>query len=84
MAKKQPTYVAFIGLWKAFPSTNRKALLVQLHKAGVRGTLWRVLQEMGAGAVSEVHRDRHKSRRHSVESGLREGSVLSPGHQQLL
>ena len=40
MAKKQPTYVAFIDLWKAFPSTNRAALLVQLHGAGVRGSLW--------------------------------------------
>ena len=79
MAQKQPTYVAFIDLWKAFPSTNRKALLVQLHEAGVRGSLWRMLQEMGAGAVNEVHRDGHKSRRYSVDSGLREGSVLSPG-----
>ena len=79
MAKKQPTYVAFIDLWKAFPSTNRAALLVQLHGAGVRGSLWRMLQEMGAGAVNEVHRDGHRSRQYSVESGLREGSVLSPG-----
>ena len=34
---------------------------------------------MGAGAVNKVHRDGHKSRQYSVESGLREGSVLSPG-----
>ena len=71
--------MAFIDLWKAFPSSNRAALLVQLRRAGVGGSLWRMLQEMGAGAVNEVHMDGHQSRPYPVDNGLREGSVLSPG-----
>ena len=42
-------YVAFIDLWRAFPSTNRDALLVRLWQAGVRGHSWRCLRDLGRG-----------------------------------
>ena len=76
---RKPLFVAFVDLWKAFPSTNRKALLVRLQQAGICGKLWRIHRDLGRGLLNYIMSNGVKSDCYEVDNGLREGSSLSPG-----
>ena len=53
-------------------------MLAALAKAGVRGKMWRMVDRMYASTRTRITIDGEMSSEYSVESGLREGSVLSP------
>ena len=78
LAQGLPLYAAFIDLWKAFPSTNRRALACRLHNTSVRGRMWRILDDLGTDLENYVTYAGATSARYSVSDGLREGSSISP------
>ena len=45
-AHGRPTYACFVDCRKAFPSVFKAGMLVKLHRQGVRGKFWRMLQSM--------------------------------------
>ena len=57
---------------------NRAAMLAALDNAGVDGRMWRIVDRMYASTKTRITLDGKLSREYSVDSGLREGSVLSP------
>jgi len=88
--KGQNTYVAFLDIRKAFPTTFRAAMLTRLHKllsklpGGLdqrKSKIWRIIHNMYENVFSFVRVDNDvvaDSDEYEVSHGVREGSVLSP------
>ena len=72
------TYVAFIDIRKAYPTVYRPALLYKLHKMGVTGHMYRAVEAMYHKVQNQIHMAGASSDPYTIETGLREGSVLSP------
>ena len=77
-APGKPLYVAFVDLWKAFPSANRNSVLHLMTEVDLKGRLWRVVRDMGLGLTNYITFAGVRSEPYKVTQGLREGSVLSP------
>ena len=72
------TYCAFLDIRKAYPTMWRGGMLHALAKAGIGGRMWRMVDRMYASTKTQITMDGQMSTEYAVESGLREGSVLSP------
>jgi hypothetical protein len=46
-----PTYLAFIGVKKAFPSAFKAGILVKLYRLGITGKCWCMLRSMYSSTV---------------------------------
>ena len=68
---------AFVDVEKAYDTVWRTALLVKLHKAGVRGRLFRWLRDFLSGRSQRVLLDGSASSWRTLEDGVPQGSVLS-------
>ena len=88
-ARKQeghPTYTCFVDCRKAFPSVFKAGLLYKLHRMGVRGKYWRMVTAMYekittrvlTGHEDEIPPSEMESLYYEVNTGVREGSILSP------
>ena len=72
------TFTAFIDIRKAYPTMYRPAMLTKLKKAGINGYLFRAVESMYHTVESYIQVDDAASDKYQIETGLREGSVLSP------
>ena len=86
-AANRPTYVCFVDVRKAFPSVFKAGLLFKLHQIGVRGRYWRMIKSMYASISTriltgsgdaELGTEELESLYYDVDTGVREGSILSP------
>ena len=81
-----PTYLAFIDVKKAFPSAFKAGILVKLYRLGITGKCWRMLRSMYStvhsriltGQESSFSEEELEALYYKIETGLREGSILSP------
>ena len=83
------TYVAFLDVRKAYPTTRRSAMLGRLFdklarapggSANSRPLIWSAIERMlrEENCKSRILLDTVESSEYTVGHGLREGSVLSP------
>ena len=81
-----PTYACFIDCRKAFPSVFKAGLLVKLHRMGIRGKTWKMIRQMYQQIQTRIltgHDDSLAAADleglfYTVNTGVREGSILSP------
>ena len=71
-------FMCLYDLQKAFHSVEYPVLLKKPFDAGVHGKLWRLLKNWYEGGSCRVKLDDRLSGRFFVESGVKQGSVLSP------
>lgn len=76
--RSQCTYAAFLDIRKAYPTMHRATMLSSLAKVGIDGNVWKLIDRMYSGTVSQVQIDGRLSDKYEVNVGLREGSVISP------
>ena len=72
------TYTAFIDIRKAYPTVHRPAMFSKLKQAGIGGHLFRAIEAMYHNVQSSVQVGGATSAPYTIETGVREGSVLSP------
>jgi hypothetical protein len=80
-----PTHLALIGVTKAFPSAFKAGILVKLYRLGITGKCWRMLSNMYStvhsriltGQESDFSEEELEQLYYEIETGLREGSILS-------
>ena len=70
--------LCFIDLSKAYDSVNREALMAVLRKYGVPGHTVSLVEQMYAGTWCRVKLEGEVSERFEVQTGVRQGCVLSP------
>ena len=70
--------LCFIDLSKAYDSVSREALMAVLRKYGVPGHTVSLVEQMYAGTWCRVKLEGEVSERFEVQTGVRQGCVLSP------
>ena len=81
---KKGTFCCFIDVKKAFDRVFRAGLWKRLAEEGVRGKLWRVLKSIYETVESCVVIDGRLSDWFPIDTGVRQGCVLSPLLRSLL
>ena len=76
--KSKKAYVAFLDVRKAFDTVWQAGLLVKLHQKGIKGHLWRLINNWYRTASSTVLWAQQASRPFNIRQGVRQGGVLSP------
>ena len=74
----RPTLVTFIDARKAYDTVWREGNYVRLHDLGVRGKLWRQLQEMNSNPKSKFRLPFGETEWFHVSRGVAQGAVESP------
>ena len=75
---KHVTIALFLDLKAAFDKVNKTALLIKLHKIGIRGRLANFTQEFLKDRTFQVRCGNTYSPTYTQDHGLPQGSVLSP------
>ena len=71
-------YVFFLDVKKAYDTVWRKGLLFKLHALGIRGSMYRLLENLYTGTTSTVVGGAGvESREFVIEEGVRQGDPLS-------
>ena len=71
------TYVAFLDTRQAFDTVLRKGLMYKLHKLGITGKVWSLIDDCYINTESCIIVNQTKSRWFMVNQGVRQGGVLS-------
>ena len=71
------TYCAFLDIRKAFDVAWREGALLKLHRAGVTGDLWHLVDDFVTGRSAAVRVDSCLSDVWSVDDGVGQGAVVS-------
>ena len=71
------TYVAFLDTRQAFDTVWRKGLMYKLHKLGITGKVWSLIDDCHINTESCIIVNQTKSRWFMVNQGVRQGGVLS-------
>jgi len=74
----QETYICFIDIQKAYDRVWRDGLWEKLYEYGMKGKMWRVLKNIYDTVESSVLVNEGQSRFFDVDTGLRQGCLLSP------
>jgi hypothetical protein len=72
------TLALFVDVRKAYDTVWRERAYVDLHRAGIRGKLWRQLQAMQANMKRKVRTPAGDTPSFGVERGAAQGAVESP------
>ena len=75
---KQVTGVLFLDLKAAFDKVNKTALLIKLHRIGLRGRMAKFIQNFLANRTFEVRVGNAFSNPFDQNHGVPQGSVISP------
>lgn len=70
-------YVSFLDTSKAFDTVWRPGLMVKLHKLGITGRLWSLINQCHQDTVSSIVVNQTRSEWFPVDQGVRQGGVLS-------
>ena len=76
--RSKKAYVAFLDVRKAFDTVWQAGLLVQLHQKGIKGHLWRLINNWYRTESSTVLWAQQTSRQFNIMQGVRQGRVLFP------
>ena len=76
-ARKQPTYIAFLDLHKAYDKVWRSAILENLWIAGIRGKSWRIMKSLNENIKVKIATRYGHTREVNMTEGIRQGGVLS-------
>ncbi len=76
--EKEDTVALFLDLKAAFDKVNKSALLIKLHKAGIRGKMAKFIQNFLESRTFQVRCGSAFSPPYSQDHGVPQGSVLSP------
>ena len=76
--RKEQTFTCFIDIRKAYDSVFRDALWCSLWEHGIRGRMARVLRAYYESVQSCVKIGKERTDWFEVETGLRQGCVMSP------
>ncbi len=76
--RRGETYVCFIDIQKAYDRVWRDGLWEKLYEYGMTGKMWRVLRNIYDSVESSVLVNDRQSRFFSIDTGLRQGCLLSP------
>ena len=77
VSEKQPTYLAFLDVKKAYDKVWKAAVLVTLWERGIRGKMWRLLRLLNIGLVTKVATRFGLTKEVHIEESLRQGGVAS-------
>ena len=72
------TYTTFVDARKAYDTVWREGAYARIHDSGVKGKLWRQLQEMHRGLRRRVRHPLGLSDEFEVQRGVAQGAVESP------
>ena len=75
---KKKLYLCFVDFKKAYDSVWRRALMLKLLQTGIRGTFFKLIENMYEGGKSSIKMDGLLSKEFTCESGVRQGDVISP------
>ena len=76
--KGQKTYCAFLDIKKAYDTVWRDGLMKRLLEVGLKGKMWRVIRNLYLIVESCVLVGQDKTEWFSLDTGLRQGCILSP------
>jgi hypothetical protein len=76
--RKKPTYICFVDLESAFPSTWQDAIWWRMQEAGITGKLYRAVKSLYEDCTSAVSTSFGPTEWFRINSGTRQGAVLSP------
>ena len=76
--QRQPLYLAFVDLTKAFDLVDRTSLFTVLAKAGCPPTLLALIQSFHEGMLARVQYDGAISDSFPINKGVKQGCVLAP------
>jgi hypothetical protein len=76
--RKKPTYICFVDLESAFPSTWRDAIWWRMQEAGITGKLYRAVKSLYEDCTSAVLTGFGPTEWFRINSATRQGAVLSP------
>lgn len=76
--EKKPTFICFVDFQKAYDSINRRLLWDKLSDIGLKGKIIRSLKAIYNDVKCSVRINGHYSDWFSVESGVKQGCLLSP------
>ena len=76
--QRQPLYIAFIDLTKAFDLVSRKGLFILLQRIGCPPKLLRLIESFHEDTKGIVQYDGSTSEPFSIRSGVKQGCVLAP------
>jgi hypothetical protein len=76
--RKRLTFICFVDMASAFPSTWREAIWSRMQEAGITGKLYRAVQSLYENCTSAVLTAIGTTEWFPIESGTRQGAVLSP------
>jgi hypothetical protein len=77
-AQGLPTMSTFIDARKAYDTVWREGNYVRLHDMGVRGKMWRQLQEMNKCSKSKIRLPFGETEWFNISRGVAQGAVESP------
>jgi endonuclease/exonuclease/phosphatase family metal-dependent hydrolase len=78
MDLKLPIWMAMFDASKAFDVVWQSSLLLKLHRAGITGDLWLLLEDWYRGQRSSVKWKGDRSTSFVEQQGVRQGGILSP------
>jgi hypothetical protein len=76
--KRQPTYVCFVDMKKAFDSVNKTCLLDKLRSIGVNGNMYFAVKTMCVNVSCAVRVNGMYTDWFAVDMGVKQGCILSP------
>ena len=76
--QRQPLYLAFLDLTKAFDLVDRTSLITVLAKSGCPPTLLTLIQSFHVGMQARFQYDGAISGSFPINKGVKQGCVLAP------
>ena len=76
--QREPLYLAFVDLTKAFDLVDRQSLFTVLKKVGCPPTLLALVESFHHGMQARVQYDGELSGEFSIKRGVKQGCVLAP------
>ena len=76
--RRQNTFVAYVDFSKAYDRLHRDLLWYKLRKMGLHGNLLDALKSLYSGVSGSVRLNGHMSEWFNINTGLKQGCVISP------
>ena len=75
--QKRKTFITFFDVQKAYDNVDNNDMLGVMWKAGLRGKVWRILQDLCKDLKASIKTRNGNTREISMEIGGRQGSKIT-------